>query len=305
MLFQQLKGHLKAVEKPSDGRKPTVGFVGFPNVGKSSVINALFGSKKTSMSRQPGKTKHFQTLEMPEQGLTLCDCPGLVFPSAVATKAHLVINGTIPLDQLNSFADPIELIVRKMGAEKVAKHYGCEAELAAAIKELRNAADPEEAARVILQALARARGHLLRARVPDETWSARRILKDLVTGALLYCEEPPTPVKAPPAKAPPIFQPPPRQEQTEGTSSTAKPGEVTNKEVTEKAASIPIPDSDDELKEEADLDGSDLEDLSAFLRETGSLGGQQNVTKRAQRMNRKRTEKGGHHLGRKEMISVQ
>lgn len=39
-----------------------VGMVGYPNVGKSSVINALFGSKKTSVASTPGKTKHFQTL---------------------------------------------------------------------------------------------------------------------------------------------------------------------------------------------------------------------------------------------------
>ena len=34
--------------------------VGFPNVGKSSTINALIGDKKTSVSSTPGKTKHFQ-----------------------------------------------------------------------------------------------------------------------------------------------------------------------------------------------------------------------------------------------------
>ena len=37
-----------------------VGMVGFPNVGKSSTINALLGDKKTSVSATPGKTKHFQ-----------------------------------------------------------------------------------------------------------------------------------------------------------------------------------------------------------------------------------------------------
>lgn len=292
-LVEKLKALLKDAENSSDDHKPTVGFVGFPNVGKSSVINALFGSKKTSMSRQPGKTKHFQTLELPEQGITLCDCPGLVFPSVVATKAHLVVNGTIPLDQLNGFTDPIELVVRKMGAEKVAKHYGCEGELVKANKELRTATDATEAARVILQALARARGHLLRSSVPDENWSAKRILKDFVTGALLCCEEPPTRAKAPPA-----FQPPSRVDPSKGTMTVGQSEDIST-EVIKKAASVPIPDSDDDLKDEDALDGSDLEDLTEFLREVGSVQ-EKPMTKRAQRMNRKKLEKGS----RKEMVSV-
>ncbi|RXG68560.1 Guanine nucleotide-binding protein-like 3-like protein [Armadillidium vulgare] len=38
----------------------TVGLVGYPNVGKSSSINALMQEKKVSVSATPGKTKHFQ-----------------------------------------------------------------------------------------------------------------------------------------------------------------------------------------------------------------------------------------------------
>lgn len=63
----------------------TIGLVGYPNVGKSSTINAILTEKKVSVSATPGKTKHFQTLYVDET-LMLCDCPGLVFPSFVATK---------------------------------------------------------------------------------------------------------------------------------------------------------------------------------------------------------------------------
>lgn len=38
----------------------TIGMVGYPNVGKSSTINALLTCKKVSVSSTPGKTKHFQ-----------------------------------------------------------------------------------------------------------------------------------------------------------------------------------------------------------------------------------------------------
>ena len=40
----------------------TIGMVGYPNVGKSSTINALLTYKKVSVSSTPGKTKHFQVL---------------------------------------------------------------------------------------------------------------------------------------------------------------------------------------------------------------------------------------------------
>jgi large subunit GTPase 1 len=36
--------------------------VGYPNVGKSSVINSLLNKKKVAVASQPGKTKHYQTL---------------------------------------------------------------------------------------------------------------------------------------------------------------------------------------------------------------------------------------------------
>ena len=120
-------GLLETLQARCPDRKCVVGFVGYPNVGKSSVINALFGAKKVSMSRTPGKTKHLQTLELTDSGITLCDCPGLVFPSVVATRSHLVINGTVPLDELRDFVDPVRIIVQKVGADTILKKYGVSA----------------------------------------------------------------------------------------------------------------------------------------------------------------------------------
>ena len=41
-----------------------IGLTGYPNVGKSSVINAVLGRKKVGVASMPGKTKHFQTLKL-------------------------------------------------------------------------------------------------------------------------------------------------------------------------------------------------------------------------------------------------
>ncbi len=63
--------------------------VGYPNVGKSSVINVLCKKKLVGVAAQPGKTKHFQTI-MIDKNIMLCDCPGLVFPSASSTRSEMV-----------------------------------------------------------------------------------------------------------------------------------------------------------------------------------------------------------------------
>lgn len=80
----------------ADGGRVTVGLTGYPNVGKSSTINALFGSKKTAVAPTPGKTKHFQTLNITDN-LTLCDCPGLVLPRYAQSKSEMVAAGVLLL----------------------------------------------------------------------------------------------------------------------------------------------------------------------------------------------------------------
>ena len=85
---------LRAVVQ-NQGQDPgrlVVGLTGYPNVGKSSTINALFGSKKTAVAATPGKTKHFQTLLVGD-ALMLCDCPGLVLPKYASSKAEMVAAG--------------------------------------------------------------------------------------------------------------------------------------------------------------------------------------------------------------------
>src|ERR1700749_1170207 len=98
--------HLTDTSGP--GAPVTVGLVGYPNVGKSSTINSLVGAKKVSVSATPGKTKHFQTIHLTKD-LIICDCPGLVFPQFATTKADLVCDGVLPIDQLREYTGPITL----------------------------------------------------------------------------------------------------------------------------------------------------------------------------------------------------
>ncbi|KAG1277072.1 hypothetical protein G6F66_012391 [Rhizopus arrhizus] len=60
----------------------TLGLVGHPNVGKSSLINSIMKRTVVSASKTPGHTKHFQTIHIADN-VRLCDSPGLVFPAMI------------------------------------------------------------------------------------------------------------------------------------------------------------------------------------------------------------------------------
>lgn len=101
----------------------TIGLVGYPNVGKSSTINALLMNKKVSVSATPGKTKHFQTLYL-DKDLLLCDCPGLVMPSFVCTKAEMILNGILPIDQMRDHVSAITLLATLIPKHILEDLYG-------------------------------------------------------------------------------------------------------------------------------------------------------------------------------------
>ena len=103
--------------------KLVVGLVGYPNVGKSSTINSLLGEKKVSVSSTPGKTKHFQTIHLSSE-IVLCDCPGLVFPQFATTKAELVCDGVLPIDQLREYTAPSALVAQRIPKVVLEAIYG-------------------------------------------------------------------------------------------------------------------------------------------------------------------------------------
>ncbi|XP_019849904.1 PREDICTED: guanine nucleotide-binding protein-like 1 isoform X1 [Amphimedon queenslandica] len=76
----------------------TIGLVGHPNVGKSSILNGLIGKKSVSTSKTPGHTKHLQTIFLTPT-VRLCDCPGLVFPSLIEKQLQ-ILSGIYPIAQV-------------------------------------------------------------------------------------------------------------------------------------------------------------------------------------------------------------
>ncbi|XP_036059808.1 large subunit GTPase 1 homolog [Onychomys torridus] len=183
-LLELLK-KLHTGKKVKDGQL-TVGLVGYPNVGKSSTINSIMGNKKVSVSATPGHTKHFQTLYV-EPGLCLCDCPGLVMPSFVSTKAEMICNGILPIDQMRDHVPPISLVCQNIPRHVLEATYGIN------IIKPGEGEDPYRppTSEELLTAYGCMRGFMTAHGQPDQPRSARYILKDYVKGKLLYCHPPP------------------------------------------------------------------------------------------------------------------
>ncbi|KAI1099603.1 P-loop containing nucleoside triphosphate hydrolase protein [Jackrogersella minutella] len=179
---------LKHAYDPDDpDKRLQIGLVGYPNVGKSSTINALIGAKKVSVSATPGKTKHFQTIHLSEK-VILCDCPGLVFANFATTKADLVCNGVLPIDQLREYTGPATLVSHRIPQPFLEALYGIH--IRTRPQEEGGTGIPT--ASELLAAYARARGFTTSGvGQPDESRAARVILKDYVNGKLLYVEPPP------------------------------------------------------------------------------------------------------------------
>ncbi|KAL7578644.1 hypothetical protein ACA910_009787 [Epithemia clementina (nom. ined.)] len=177
------------------------GMVGFPNVGKSSVINVLMGSSKhthglvrVGVAAQPGKTKHFQTLLLPDQDeLMLCDCPGLVFPSFVSNTADLIAAGVYPISQMRDHWPVVNLICQRIPREILNAQYAILIPVPAEYQHSNLAALPPPTGEEFLSTLCEARGMMAAASgVPDYTRAARMVIQDYATGKLLYCHAPPT-----------------------------------------------------------------------------------------------------------------
>ncbi|ETN66656.1 nucleostemin 3 [Anopheles darlingi] len=164
----------------------TVGLVGYPNVGKSSTINAVFLEKKVSVSATPGKTKHFQTLYVDSE-LMFCDCPGLVMPSFCITKADMILNGILPIDQMRDHVPPVNLLCTLIPRHVLEDTYGI---MISKPLEGENPTRPPHSEELLL-AFAYNRGFMTANGQPDQSRGSRYVLKDYVNGKLLYCYAPP------------------------------------------------------------------------------------------------------------------
>ena len=107
-------------------RSISVGVIGYPNVGKSSVINALtsrLGPSSTGcpVGAEAGMTTSLRQTKL-DRKLTLIDSPGIIFPSneqdggssSMMTQDRLVLLNAIPPKQIEDPIPAVSLLLNRL-----------------------------------------------------------------------------------------------------------------------------------------------------------------------------------------------
>lgn len=182
-----------AAEAGSDqlnvGRGPggalAIGLVGHPNVGKTSVLNALAGRKAASVSATAGHTKHLQHIRVDETvhaNAYVIDCPGLVFPS-LSPRAQAELNGLLPLAQVRETMSGVRLLAETLSLPKV---------LGLKMPDWYEEDEPWTPLAILEAYAEKHKYHIPRSGAPDVHRAGLEILKDAKDGAMLLAYEPPS-----------------------------------------------------------------------------------------------------------------
>ena len=176
-----------------DGRI-CVGMLGYPNVGKSSAINTIKGVSKSihglvrvAVSSTPGKTKHFQTIII-DEGLMLCDCPGLVFPSFMRSAGEMLCAGILPINHMRDYIEPGNVIASRVPMHLLEAAYGMKIKRELDFKDNPNR---PPTAHEMLYAYCAIKGFITNGTGRwDEFRACKEMLRDFADGRILYVSPP-------------------------------------------------------------------------------------------------------------------
>ncbi|CAN6928069.1 unnamed protein product [Brassica oleracea] len=158
----------------SDKQAVSVGFVGYPNVGKSSVINTLRTKNVCKVAPIPGETKVWQYITLTKR-IFLIDCPGVVYQSH-DSETDIVLKGVVRVTNLEDASEHIGEVLRRVKKEHLQRAYKIK--------------DWEDDHDFLLQ-LCKASGKLLKGGEPDLMTGAKMILHDWQRGRIPFFVPPP------------------------------------------------------------------------------------------------------------------
>ena len=170
-LFQILR-QFDALHK--DKKNISVGFVGYPNVGKSSVINTLKKQKCCKAAPIPGETKVWQYIALTKR-IYLIDCPGVVYEEG-QSEMDRVLKNVVRAEKIEEPMVFIQGILDRVNHENLKKIY-----------KINSWIDAED----FVKQCANKYGKLVKGGDPDYKATAKIILLDWQKGKIPYYVEPP------------------------------------------------------------------------------------------------------------------
>jgi len=170
-LIQLLKNYSRSLNMKTS---ITVGIIGYPNVGKSSLINSLKRERAVGVGATPGYTRSIQEVHI-DKHVKLLDCPGIVF-SESSSESDLVLRNCIKIEQITDTIRPVDLILSRCRREKLMELY--KIPIYNDVKEF-------------LSFIAHKRGKLGKGGVPEYEAAARTVIQDWNSGRIAFYTEPP------------------------------------------------------------------------------------------------------------------
>ncbi len=127
--IRKLRAKIKILAKKLGRDKVFVGVLGYPNVGKSSLINILSGRSSAKTAKQAGFTKGLQKIRL-DAGVVLLDSPGVIPTEkySMTTKEKMAEHVKFNARNSDTIKDPefAVLDLMKKYSKEIGEYYGIE-----------------------------------------------------------------------------------------------------------------------------------------------------------------------------------
>lgn len=170
----------------SDRKQISIGFIGYPNTGKSSIINTLRRKKVCQVAPIPGETKVWQYITLMKK-IFLIDCPGIVPPSQKDSSSDILFRGVVRVEHVSNPEQYIPDLLKKCERKHLERTY----EIKGWAKFEEDESLLETASAEFIELIARKQGRLLKGGEPDEHGIAKHVLNDFNRGKIPWFTPPP------------------------------------------------------------------------------------------------------------------